>query len=136
MSANLDRLKAAYKAWHDSKGMSQQSWLDVMSDNVAIRSTGAPVQALAFAGQRHTKQGAVAYMTSLLGTWSMVHWTPETFVESGDRIAVFATCAWTCKATGKTAEVRIAHLWQFQDGKIASLDEIFDTAAAIAAATP
>ncbi len=136
MSANLDRLKAAYKAWHDSKGASQQSWLDVMSDSVEIRSTGAPVQALAFAGQRHTKQGAVAYMTSLLGTWRMVHWTPETFVESGDRIAVFANCAWICKATGKTAEVRIAHLWQFKDGKIASLDEIFDTAAAIAAATP
>ncbi len=136
MSGNLERLKAAFKAWHDSKGASQQAWLDIMSDSVVIRSTGAPVQALAFAGHRHSKEGAVAYMTSLLGTWSMVHWTPETFVENGDRIAVFATCAWTNKATGKTAEVRIAHLWQFKDGKIASLDEIFDTGAAIAAATP
>lgn len=136
MSANLDRLKAAYKAWHESKGRARDAWLELMSDGVEIRSAGAPARALAFTGHRHSKQGAVDYLSALLATWTMVHWTPEVFVADDDRIAVFGSCAWTNKATGKTAEVRIAHLWTFRSGQIVSIDEIFDTATAVAAATP
>ena len=134
-NSNLERLKAAYKAWHDTKGTSTTAWMDLFADSVAICSTGAPVQAMAFAADRKSKQGAVEYFSKLLDTWSMVHWSPATFVADGDRIAMFGTCGWTNKATGKTAEVRIAHLWQFQNGKVTDVEEIFDTAAAMAAAT-
>lgn len=135
-AANLSQLKQAYQRWHSSKGGDSDCWLEMMSDNVQIKSTGAPIAALAFAQDRHSKSEAVAYLTGLLKDWSMVHWTPETFVAEGDKIAVFSQCAWINKATGKKAEVRTAHLWEFRNGKITSLVEIFDTAKAIAAATP
>lgn len=135
-NTNLAPLKAAYHRWHNSKGADSNCWLDLMSDSVQIRSTAAPVAALAFATDRNSKTEAVNYLTSLLKDWSMVHWTPETFVSEGDKIAVFSRCAWTNKATGKVAEVRTSHLWEFQNGKIVSLTEVFDTAKAIAAATP
>lgn len=133
--SDLDRLKAAYKAWHDTKGGSTAAWMDLFADSVAIRSTGAPVQAMAFAADRKSKQGAVEYFSKLLDTWSMLHWSPATFVAEGNRIAMFGTCGWTNKATGKSAEVRIAHLWHFENGKVTDIEEIFDTAAALAAAT-
>ena len=50
--ANLVRLKAAYKAWNDSKGMSQSTWLDLMAHDVTIRSMTGPEPGLAFAAAR------------------------------------------------------------------------------------
>jgi ketosteroid isomerase-like protein len=101
-----------------------------------ITSMASEAKPLAFAAQRSSREEAVAYMAAITNDWSMVHWTPETFVSEGNNVAVFGTCAWTSKATGKVAEVRIAHLWEF-DGELAvSLTEIFDSARAVAAATP
>ncbi len=136
MGTNTDRLKAAYKVWNDKKAQDGSAWLDLMSDKVRITSMASDAKALAFAAERSSRDEAVAYMTALTKDWSMVHWTPETFVSEGNRVAVFGTCAWTSKATGKVADVRIAHLWEFEGEQAVSLTEIFDSARAVAAATP
>ena len=133
---NIERLRAAYKVWHDSKGGRSDAWLDLLSDQVRFRSMGGASPLLAFADERRSKVDAVAYFTGLTRDWTMVHWTPETFVSEGDRIAVFGTCAWKHKGTGKTAEVAISHLWTFEDGKVVGVTEIFDSARAVSAATP
>ncbi|MEZ5818018.1 MAG: nuclear transport factor 2 family protein [Hyphomicrobiaceae bacterium] len=133
---NLERLQEAYKSWHDSKGSDPSPWFDLMADSVDIQSLGNESKPLAFANRRRSKQEAAEYFSSLTEHWTMVHWTPETFVTEGNRIAVFARCAWTNKATGKTVETPSAHLWQFEGGKAASIVEIFDSARVMAAATP
>jgi len=132
---NLSKLKRAYQRWHDTKGADQKAWLDLMSDSVHIVSTGGETRALAFAQERRSKQEAAAYLASVLADWSMEHWTPEVFVADSDTIAMFGRCAWTHKRTGKRAEVSISHLWQFDNGEVVALTEIFDTARAIAAAS-
>lgn len=133
--APLEKLQAAYKAWHDTKGASTESWLALMDDSVEIVSMASEAKGLAFAGERKSRQQAVAYFTGLLADWSMVHWTPETFVCEGDRIAVFARCAWTNKRTGKTADIATAHLWTFHNGKAVKVNELFDSARVAAAAS-
>ena len=50
---------------------------------------------LEFACDQHSKEGAVAYISAILEGWDMVHFSPETFVEQGDLIAMFGGCAWT-----------------------------------------
>lgn len=132
---NLERLKAAYAAWHDSKGRSPEIWLTLFADEVCICSMDDTSRGLDFAGERFSKQDAVGYFTALLQNWTMVHWTPESFVCDGDTIAMFGRTAWTNKATGKLADVRVAHLWRFQDGRIVNLTEVFDSARAVLAAT-
>jgi ketosteroid isomerase-like protein len=136
MSTNVERLQAAYKLWNDKKGLDTSGWLALIADSMRITSMGAENNALAFAAERSNREEAVAYMAAITKDWSMVHWTPETYVAEGERVAVFGTCAWTSKATGKVADVRIAHLWQFENGAAVSLTEIFDSARAVAAATP
>lgn len=135
MGAHSDRLRDAYRIWNDSKGARTDAWLSLLSDGVRIRSTGGggDVKALAFSGRGHSKTEAVEYLSVILKDWTMVHWTPLTFVEEGDRVAVFGRCGWTFKATGKTAEVEIAHLWRFERDRIAEFNEVFDTAGALAA---
>lgn len=133
---DLERLKAAYKAWDACKGSDANVWLGLMSDNIDLRSMGGPESALTFAAHRKSKSDAANYFTGLAKDWSMVHWTPETYVSEGNLIAVFSTCAWTHKTTGKRADIAISHLWRFENGKVAAVTEIFDSARAVAAATP
>jgi len=35
---NVARLNDAYRQWHESKGGSVQTWLDLMADDVSVRS--------------------------------------------------------------------------------------------------
>lgn len=134
-SAPLEMLKAAYRAWDESKGASTEAWLALMDDSVVIASMGSETKGLSFAGARRSRQQAVDYFQGLLADWSMIHWTPETFVCDGDHIAVFARCAWTNKRTGKTADIATAHLWTFRDGKVVRIDELFDSARVAMAST-
>jgi len=133
---NLTALKAAYDVWHQSKGQRTDAWLALVADNMRIQSVGPEQPALAFAAPRRSKQEVVAYLAAITHEWQMVHYTPESYVCEGDRIAMFGRCAWTHKQTGKTAEVRVAQQWTFQNGLAVDLIEIFDSARAVAAATP
>lgn len=138
-AADLERLKAVYKTWNDTKGLgdvAKDAWRNLFADDFRLRSMGDDNPALAFATERTSKEDAIAYITSLTNEWDMIHWTPETMVIEGDRIAVFGKCKWTNKATQKAAEVRTSHLWTFKNGKAVELVEIFDSARAVAAATP
>ena len=133
---NLERLKALYQAWHDTKGGSVDMWLDLMADDVDVRNIGEEGEGLGFAKDRRSKAEAREYFEAILEFGTMVHWTPETFVADDDHIAMFGQCAWRNKATGKIAEGRTAHLCRFRDGLIVEFTEVFDTARAVAAATP
>lgn len=132
---HLERLKAAYKAWNDTKGGSSDIWLGLMAEEFCLRSMANSSPGLTFAKERVSREQAVEYMTQLLSDWSMVYWLPETFVAEGDRVAVFGRAAWVNNATGKSAEVRIAHLWHFRNGVAVELNEIFDSARVVAAAS-
>lgn len=134
--SNLLRLKECYRAWDKSKGTDAGAWFEIFADNIHIRSLGQESSALAFAGERKSKAEAAVYFSGLAAHWTMIHWTPQTFVTEGDKIAVFGTCAWTSKETGKSVETPIANLWEFKNGKAVSFTEIFDSARALAAAIP
>jgi len=133
---NIERLKAAYVAWNETKGGNQDHWLALLGKNVCVRSVGDQSAGLEFAGECRSREEAVSYFTGLLGSWDMIHWTVDHMVADADRIAVFGRCAWTNKATGKDVEVSISHLWTFGDDGATELVEIFDSARAAAAATP
>ncbi len=135
-SKNLQALKAAYQAWHDSKGHSKDTWLELMGDQVHIHSVGEQSPGLEFARDRFSKTEAVDYLLAVLKDWEMVYWSPDVFVEQGDRIAMFGRCAWSFRTTGKVADTDVSHLWRFVDGKIIELIEIFDSAKAVAATIP
>ncbi len=76
MSTNADQLKAAYKLWNDKNGLDTSGWLALISDRMRITSMGSEHKALAFAGERNSREEAVAYMAAITKDWSMVHFTP------------------------------------------------------------
>lgn len=137
MQKNLARLKAAYAAWSEQGPNALPVWRDLLADDFVIRSVdGKAAPAVDFAVAKGTRDAALAYLWGIFDQWDMVHYTPGQYVAEGERIAVFSDCAFRNKATGKVAELRIANLWRFRDGRAVELVEAFDTAPALQAATP
>lgn len=136
MGRNLEKVKAAYRAWNDSKGASVDTWRAMMADKVTLTSVDETTPGLFFAKNRVSREDAVAYLSGITEGWSMVHFTPQYFLEDGDQVAMFGICAWTNKATGKQATCMIASHLKFKDGEVVSITDLFDTAAAGRAATP
>ena len=130
-----EKLENAYAAWHASKGKSQDTWLELMADDVCLHSSGGEGTGLDFARDCRSRSDVVGYFTSLLREWEMIHWTPDSFVDKGDVVAMFGRCKWRSRASGEPVEVDIAHLWRFADGKAVELLEVFDSAKVVAVAS-
>ena len=53
---------------------------------------------------------------------------PESFVGDGDTVISVGWYEGLCKATGKVARARFAHVWTLRDGKVARFEQIVDSA--------
>ncbi len=133
---NLKNLKAAYRAWGKSRATANIGPMEsLMANSFRIASMDENTPGLAFAIDRSSKAQSLAYLAGIFDDWEMLHYTPKTFVEQGNKIAMFGKCAYKNKATKKTVECWIANLWEFKEGKAVSMIDIFDSAKAVAAAT-
>lgn len=134
-SQNLRNLKAAYADWDKTKG-GIELWRELMADEFRLSSINEKTQGLTFAVDRVSKDDALDYLTRIFDEWTMLEYKPATYVEQGDRIAMFGACKYQHNKTGNIASCLIACLWEFNaDGKAVAMTEVFDTAVAAAAAT-
>jgi ketosteroid isomerase-like protein len=53
--------------------------------------------------------------------------TPEEFVGSGDTVAAIVRYTGTGKATGKSLDVPVVHVWDIRDGKLIRFRQYIDT---------
>lgn len=136
MATNLERLKHAYAQWHETKGTSVEVWGALMADRFRFSSVDENKPGLAFSRDSVSRVDAVARLSAIFDDWTMLHYSPATYVDDGNRIAMFGACGFRHKRTGKDAEVLMGCLWEFEGDKAVALTEIFDSAVAVAAATP
>jgi ketosteroid isomerase-like protein len=129
---NVARLREAYRKWHDTRGTNASDWLDLMADDVALRSLGGGSEGLEFGRSRTGKEAAAAYFDDLVRHWEMIYYHTEDFIADADRVVVLSRCAYRYRLTGKVAESPKADVFRFRDGKIVEFFEFFDTAAAAA----
>jgi uncharacterized protein len=132
----LEKLRAAYKQWHDSLGQNTSAWLDLMSEHVKLRSIADGGAGMEFSAPRDGKAAVRAYFAALAEDWEMVHYTPEEFLTDGAQVAVFGCCSFRNRRTGKTVESPVIHRWKFSGGLATDCYEFYDTAKTFAAATP
>jgi ketosteroid isomerase-like protein len=133
---NVARLRHAYQLWNDTRGGSSQHWLEMMADDVEMRSAAGAAEGMDFTRGRPGKAGAEQYFASLAADWEMIHFTPEEYIAQDDRVVVVSRVAYRNRRTGKVAESPKADIFRFRDGKIVECLEFFDTAAAMAASRP
>jgi len=63
----------------------------------------------------------------LVADWDGFTVTPERFLGDGEVVAVFGRYAGTFKATGKSIDVPMAHVWTVRDGAVTSFRQYVDT---------
>ena len=133
---NVTRLQEAYRQWHESKGGSVQTWLDLVADDIRLRSLADGRPGVAFTREVRSREEFVRYFTGLLGDWEMLHYTTDDFVVDGDRVVMRGSTAWRHRKTGRVVETRKVDFVTFRNGKIVEFDEFYDTAAMVAALQP
>jgi ketosteroid isomerase-like protein len=133
---NVATLRRAYQRWHDTRGGSVQDWLDLMADDVTMRTVGDGVPGLEFTRGRRGKGEAQGYFAGLAADWEMVHFTADEFIAQGDRVVVLSRVAFRNKRTGKVAESPKADVFRFRDGRVVDFVEFLDTLGAVAATRP
>ena len=133
MSTPLDKLRHAYQQWHETKGANAAAWLDLMADDVTMRSIASDAPEMKFSRRQGGKVEAARYFAELIADWEMIHFTPTEFIEQGDRVVVLGSCAFAFRKTGAVVESPKCDVFLFRNGLVVDFFEFFDTATAFAA---
>jgi len=132
-SEHIEKLRAAYKSWNDTRGDSMQKWFDLMDDSITFRSLAGGAAGMEFTRDCHGKEDLLRYFNGLANDWEMLHYTPSEFIADGDRVVVLSTCGWKSKKTGKSVDTPKCDIFRFRNGKIVDFFEFYDTHRCLAA---
>jgi len=125
-----ERLKDAYSAWSESKGVSSAQWLELLGDGIEMRSVLEPGAVPDdFAALRRSKTEAMEYFQTLARDWEMIDFRPERFIDGGDDVVMVGRCAWRNRATGRIVDTPKVDVWRFEGGKAVDFLEMFDSLA-------
>ena len=133
---NVATLREAYGRWAESKGKDLDGWTAILDEAVALRSIGQGAAGIEFTSARRGRSDVLDYLEQLTRDWEMLSYRVDEYVAQGDRVVALGRCAWRNKRTGKVADTRKVDIWRFEDGWAVEFEELFDTAAAMAAAQP
>jgi uncharacterized protein len=134
--AGFEKLKAAYRAWNDTKGASLSMWLDLLAEEVDFRSLANGKLGVPWTKTRTTPKEVSEYLSGLTSAFQMDHYTVERYVCQGDTVVVIGSTAWHNKVSGKRIDTPMVSVWRFKDGKAISFFEYYDTANVAQAAAP
>jgi ketosteroid isomerase-like protein len=102
---NIEKLQHAYQVWHDGRGANEGVWLELMAEDVVLRSLGGGVAALDFSATRHGRAEAEFYFADLRASWEMIYYAADEFIAEDDRVVMVGRCAWRSRVTGKAGIV-------------------------------
>lgn len=123
------RLRQAYAAWSESRGADHR-WLDLLADDVEMRSVLAPEVPDDFAAPpRRGRAAAMEYVQTLGRDWEMLDFTTERVIDAGDDVVMVGRCAWRNRATGRVIDTPKVDVWRFEGGRAVSFLEMFDSLA-------
>lgn len=85
-------------------------------------------EGLEIGGTYHGPQEVKEALASLLRAFETATFVPERYVEADESVIVFGTFTGTHRGTGKSVEIPLVHVWEFQDGTAIEFRRYTDTA--------
>lgn len=125
----LARLKEAYSAWHETKGGSLDTWINLLADEVDFRSLANGRLAMPWTKRQTSPAEVREYLNGLTSTFKMDHYTVERYVCQDDTVVAICSTGWHNRATGKAFDTPKVDVWRFKRGKAVAYFEYYDTAA-------
>ncbi|MBS1724786.1 MAG: nuclear transport factor 2 family protein [Armatimonadetes bacterium] len=95
----------------------QIEWLEAEGNPLAGKNP--------YAGPEAVLHGVFLYLVERFDDFAA---TPVRHVDGGDTVVTEGRYTGTHKATGAALDAQFAHVWRFEDGKIASFQQYTDTA--------
>jgi hypothetical protein len=122
-SADLDTMRSAYDAFNRGD---VATVLAVMAEDVEwYEAEGMPYGDGMIRGPQAVAQEIFAEVVEDTEGFTV---TPEQFVTEGDTTVALGRYSGTGKATGRSFDIRFAHVWEMRDGKLARFVQHTDTA--------
>lgn len=107
----------------------EQRDMDSYFDHVAEDVVWIEPEGSEFGGTYRGKETVRELLTSAFTKWwEDFHVEPERFIDAGDTVVVIATERGVYQETGKEMAARSAHIYDFEDGKIARMESFVDSA--------
>lgn len=125
---NVALLKRLYGRWNETKGASVDEWLEHIDEGVEWRSLAQGSEGLEFTAEANGLDRVRDYFNGLTGVFEMVHYTIDDYVAQGDRVVAIGSTAWRNPRTGKAFETPKLDVFDFENGRIVSFFEFYDTA--------
>jgi ketosteroid isomerase-like protein len=125
--ANADKVRRAYARWEASRGVDADGFLEILAEDVVMRSLLGPPDLHPLAQDRVGREFARDYLESLALNLEMVAFPTEQVVAEGDTVVWIGSCHWRDRKTGAEANTPKADVWRFEDGLAVSVMEYFDT---------
>jgi len=122
-----EQVRRAYARWDESKGADADGFLDLLADDVVMRTALDPPELHPLAQDRVGIEHARDYLVSLALNLQMIAFPTEEVVAQGDTVVWIGSCHWRDAKSGKEANTPKVDIWHFRNGKAVSVMEMFDT---------
>ena len=86
-----------------------------------------------YCGEHHGTEGVIEFLTAMGSTLDNPKVISTHWAATGDVVSNSGRFSAAVKATGKSFDVPVAHIFEVRDGKVAKFIDIFDSAAIAAA---
>lgn len=126
-SLPVERVEAAYRNWRDTKGQSAQGFVELMADDIEMRSVLDPALPDDLAADRRSIADARQYFDVIARDWEMIDYPQDRIVAEGDTVVWIGRCAWRNRHTGQAIDTPKVDIWTFREGKAIRFFEIFDS---------
>jgi uncharacterized protein len=121
MRSNLDIVRAHYAA-------SDRGDITGMMADVSPQVRWTEMAGFPYAGTWIGPQEVIDNVFAVLGSaWAGYQFKLERLIDGGDRIVGTGDYRGTYRATGKSMQARVAHVWQLEGGKIVAFEQFTDT---------
>ena len=126
---NAAALEQLYARWHETKGAAADEVLDLLHDEVEMRSVLTNDMPNELAGHRVSKAQAGEYFAALARDWEMIYFDAYQFIADEDDVVMIGRCAWRHRETGQEVDTPKIDIWHFENGKATRFFEMFDSLA-------
>ena len=126
---NAAALERLYARWNETKGGAADEVLDLLDDQIEMRSVLAQEMPSELAGHKVSKQQAAGYFAALARDWEMLFFDAYQFIADGDDVVMVGRCAWRHRETGQEVDTPKVDIWHFENGKATRFFEMFDSLA-------
>ena len=126
---NAALLQKLYARWNETQGANAEDVMQLLDDQVEMRSVLSEEVPTQLAGSKTSRQQAAQYFEALARDWEMIYFDAYQFIADDDDVVMVGRCAWRHRETGAEVDTPKVDIWHFENGRATRFFELFDSLA-------